>query len=361
MKTIIATTITTLIASASAASPGAGPGAGAWSVSTPESQGLSSAALQSAATTHLNSMRNRYCYLVVKNGVIVHEEYANGRTQSSTQAGFSTTKSSCAALFGIAVEQGWANVGDRVLDRISNNRQCVSSATFEDVLSMTGRASDNTFSYDTFGTACLDTLTDFIGDNNPDGLSADAWKNRYWMQTLGMEHMNWNIGRGNLISPACGYGQDISCRDLARSGQLFLNDGQWDGKQLANAEYMRNSRVNIPRNEEYGYTLWLDGRDPVDPAVSSHQGASGQCVYISKEHEALIVSMGNDSNCGNAWSAGRGAIVSNDHPRYMELQAMGALDVNGTMSTAMSTEEEVFWSEENKLLMTNFENPEMGQ
>jgi CubicO group peptidase (beta-lactamase class C family) len=303
-------------------------------------------------------MNNRYCYLVVKNGNIVHEEYRNGRTESSIQAGFSTTKSSCAALFGIAVQQGWADVGDRVLDRISSNRNCVSGATFEDVLSMTGRHDDNFFSYDTFGTACLDTLTDFIGNANPDGLSANAWKNRYWQEALGMEHMRWNVGSGSLISPACGYGQDISCRDLARSGQLFLNDGVWDGQQLANAEYMRNSREDIPRNEDYGYTLWLEPRDPVDNKVSSHQGASGQCVYISKEHEALIVSMGNDGSCGNAWSAGRSAIVSNDHPRYAEIQA--SLATFQAANSTMSMEEEAFWTAENELLNTNFENPEMG-
>ena len=65
--------------------------------------------------------------------------------------------------------------------------------------------------------------------------------------------------------------QTISCRDISRSGQLFLNDGVWDGKQLANAQCMRDARVNIPRNEEYGYTLWLDQNDPVDNKVSSQQ------------------------------------------------------------------------------------------
>jgi hypothetical protein len=131
---------------------------------------------------------------------------------------------------------------------------------------------------------------------------------------------------------------------------LFLNDGVWDGKQLANAQYMRESRENIPRNVAYGYTLWLEQNDPVDSKVSSQQGYLGQCVYISKEHEALIVSMGNDSDCGNAWSAGRSAIVSSDHPRYAEIQA--AVAAFKAENSNMSTEEEAFWKAENQLLFT---------
>ena len=48
---------------------------------------------------------------------------------------------------------------------------------------MTGRSpniADPQFEYDASGLECLDTLQDFISQNNHDGLSAVEWKNRYW-------------------------------------------------------------------------------------------------------------------------------------------------------------------------------------
>lgn len=55
-------------------------------------------------------IQRRRCFLVVKNGRIVYEKYRDGHGVTSTLQGYSTTKSSCAALFGIAVQQGWADV-----------------------------------------------------------------------------------------------------------------------------------------------------------------------------------------------------------------------------------------------------------
>lgn len=304
-----------------------GPGRGEWVVSSPESHGLSSAALQNAANEHLNSMSNRKCYIAIKNGEIVHEEYRNGGSISSTSAGWSTTKSSCAALYGIAIQQGWADVEDFVKDRNSGTRRCNNDAQFKHVLTMTGRSSnlDNpTFSYDTLGTQCLDNIADFITENNPDGLSAVDWKNKYWQEALGMEHMSWGSASSGL---GCGFGQDISCRDLARSGQLFLNNGMWEGEQLMAEQFAKDSREKTIGTHDYGYTVWLEPNDPVDPKVSSHNGMLGQCVYISKEHEAMVVTMGNDGGCGNVWSASRGALVSNDYPMYEEMLASGALNI----------------------------------
>ena len=46
------------------------------------------------------------------------------------------------------------------------------------VLTMTGRSADlgsPTFQYDASGTACLDTVADFLAENNPQGLAPGEW------------------------------------------------------------------------------------------------------------------------------------------------------------------------------------------
>jgi CubicO group peptidase (beta-lactamase class C family) len=280
---------------------------------------LSTAELEAAAAGANRQMGGRTCYLVVKNGKIVHETYYGSTQPSSIRAGFSTTKSMCASLFGIAKQQGWANTADKIAP--TGSRQCNSDADFSKVLTMTGQSSnlDNPrFRYDAVGTACLDTLNDFIGAKNPEGLSTEAFKNKYWHDVLGLEHTQWRSG---FFSSGlqCGYTAETSCRDLARMGQLWANDGEWAGAgQVMNKEFVQQGREwkYSGSGTEYGYTTWLDVNDPVDPKIARFDGMYAQCAFHSREHNAVVVSMGNGNSCVPAWTNGRSAIVSNDHPLY---------------------------------------------
>lgn len=212
---------------ADAASAHLGPGAGPWETATPESQGLSTQLLDQVEQRVEEAMTDRLCYLVVKNGYIVHETYRRGHTESSLHAGWSTTKSLCASLYGVAVQQGWANVDDLVRERNSGTRECNADASFSHVLAMTGQSAniDNpVFNYDASGLACLDTLADFIEENNPEGLTGREWKDKYYQEALGFEHSVWEDGPG-VPGPGhfpCGWGIQASCRDLARAGQVRI-------------------------------------------------------------------------------------------------------------------------------------------
>ena len=44
---------------------------------------------------------------------------------------------------------------------------------------------------------------------------------------------------------------------------------------------------------QFGYLSYLRESDPVDPGVSEYLGAGCQSVFISHEHQAVIVSMGD--------------------------------------------------------------------
>ena len=124
---------------------------------------------------------------MVKDGYIVKEAYRLGHTESSVRSAASVTKSLCSLMYGMAVEQGWANVEDLVRERNSGNtRQCAADADFRHVLTMTGRSIDPPlFQYDASGTACLDTVADFFAQNNPQGLDPNEWKDRFFREALG--------------------------------------------------------------------------------------------------------------------------------------------------------------------------------
>ena len=186
-----------------------GPGSGPWTVASPESVGLSAQALREAEEVVNDRVGGRICHVVVKDGAIVSEIYRSAGGENYTSAGYSTTKSQCSSLYGIAREQGWADPMERIDSRNSaGTRQCNPDAEFRHALSMTGESSDlsaPTFSYDTLGDRCLDTLTDFIQENNPDNLpTAEEWKDRHWQRPLGLEHSRWESGGGGTLP--CGSG-----------------------------------------------------------------------------------------------------------------------------------------------------------
>jgi CubicO group peptidase (beta-lactamase class C family) len=225
-----------------------GPGSGPWSVGTPESVGLSSAKLRASEEAVNDRVSGRVCYIVVKDGTIVEETYRLGHTQNSTMSGFSTTKSQCSSLYGIAREEGWADPMEPIAARNADTRQCNPSAEFRHSLSMTGESDDLAqpeWEYDTAGRRCLDTLSDFIEENNPEGVSAEEWKDRKWTGPLGIEHSTWTSGASGTLP--CGSGAVMSCRDLARTALLWTNNGQWpEHGQLVSEEHISAGRRRGP-------------------------------------------------------------------------------------------------------------------
>eukprot|EP00756_Hemistasia_phaeocysticola_P000614 Hpha_TRINITY_DN10451_c0_g2::TRINITY_DN10451_c0_g2_i1::g.193440::m.193440 len=303
-------TVALLAAAASARS--SGPGKGPWETASPESQGLSTDELKAAEEAVNGAVGGRVCYLVVKNGKIVHETYRGGWTESSTREGFSTTKSQCSSLYGIARQQGWADPNELVSSRNKGTRRCNPEATFKNSLSMTGTSPDINnprFSYDTLGTSCLDSLSDFIQENNPQRTSADEWKLRNWHEPLGLEHTRW--GGNNLM---CGTSSVISCRDLARTAQLWANDGEWPGAgQMVSKTHIEEGRKVFLEGGDYGYTVWLRPDDPVDGERVSFAGMFTQCALASAKHDTVVVSMGMEllgDGCAGVWDLSRDAIVS---------------------------------------------------
>lgn len=87
----------------------------------------------------------------------------------------------------------------------------------------------------------------------------------------------------------------ISCRDLARLGQLYLDDGRWDGKQFIDAHYIREAISPSERNPSYGF-LWLlnrEGRVANAPrSMYFAAGARGQYCFVLPEQRLVVATMG---------------------------------------------------------------------
>jgi CubicO group peptidase (beta-lactamase class C family) len=91
-----------------------------------------------------------------------------------------------------------------------------------------------------------------------------------------------------------GLGVDMTTRDFARFGLLYLRGGWWDGRPIVLASWVDESRTPAPTNQGYGLQWWL-GPDGVS---FSAEGLFGQRIVIVPGADLVIATnttQGGDS------------------------------------------------------------------
>jgi CubicO group peptidase (beta-lactamase class C family) len=82
----------------------------------------------------------------------------------------------------------------------------------------------------------------------------------------------------------------LPARDLAKFGYLYLNGGQWDGRQVVPADYVRTatSAAGASPNASYGYGwLWWVGAEGGRTFIA--RGHGGQLIYVVPEKDLVVV------------------------------------------------------------------------
>lgn len=91
-----------------------------------------------------------------------------------------------------------------------------------------------------------------------------------------------------------GGGLHVNTYDHARFGQLFLNRGIWNGKQVISEKWFEMMREPCSENDLYGLMWWLNtgGKrygQSVPESLFAASGAGGNTVNIDSEHGLVIV------------------------------------------------------------------------
>ncbi|GAE25113.1 beta-lactamase class C and other penicillin binding proteins [Halalkalibacter wakoensis JCM 9140] len=87
----------------------------------------------------------------------------------------------------------------------------------------------------------------------------------------------------------------MSTRDMARFGQLYLQNGQWAGQQIIPKEWvLKSTSVHTPVHSSltygYGYMWWVADKGPFkDLGLYSAIGRYGQSIDVIPEHNLVFV------------------------------------------------------------------------
>ncbi|WP_400263403.1 serine hydrolase domain-containing protein [Sphingobacterium sp. SG20118] len=125
------------------------------------------------------------------------------------------------------------------------------------------------------------------------GKSITDYLNEKIWQPVGMEYAaSWSIDqeKNGLEKTFCCL--NARARDFAKLGRLYLNQGNWEGKQLVPAEWVKEStRVDSTGGNyaKYQYQWWLPSLDGDFMA----QGILGQFIYVNPHKNLVIVRLGH--------------------------------------------------------------------
>ncbi|MGB9991295.1 serine hydrolase domain-containing protein [Massilia sp. SM-13] len=119
-----------------------------------------------------------------------------------------------------------------------------------------------------------------------------AFADEVLFKPLGITTVKWQF---QPLGPAMtGGGIGLRSRDLLKLGQLYLNGGKWEGKQIISADWVKRSiapHANARDDIDYGYLWWLQPFKVGERKVPSFgmSGMGGNKVYVLPEQDAVVV------------------------------------------------------------------------
>ncbi|AEG91826.1 serine hydrolase domain-containing protein [Ramlibacter tataouinensis] len=124
------------------------------------------------------------------------------------------------------------------------------------------------------------------------GLTLAGYASRRLWQPLGLQDASWSLDapreRGGMELAYCCI--HTSARNMARLGQLLLQEGQWNGRAVLPADFVRRMTSPNGQVDYYGHGLWMDPGH--SPPFYFMQGHLGQYTIVVPSAQLVIVRLG---------------------------------------------------------------------
>jgi CubicO group peptidase (beta-lactamase class C family) len=287
--------------------------------STPEAQGISSSAILAfveAVNQHFDSLHS---VMLVRHGHVVAEGWWAPYGAESRHSLYSLSKSFTSTAVGIAIAEGKFSLDDKVLKFFPEELPTEPSGNLKemrvsDLLRMsTGQQTEpprkpdevwtkeflahsvpfkpgTHFLYNTSATYMLSAIV-----QKATGMTLLDYLRPRLFEPLGIEHPIWETSPQGISTG--GYGLSIRTEDIARFGQLYLQQGKWQGKQLVPASWIEAATARQTSNgsdpnsdwaQGYGYQFWRCRH-----GAYRGDGAFGQyCIVLPEQDAVLAITSG---------------------------------------------------------------------
>ncbi len=283
--------------------------------STPEAQGVSSAAVLAFVDEAEKKVDSMHSFMLLRHGHVVAEGWWRPYGAKTRHELYSLSKSFTSTAVGLAVAEGKLSLDDPVLkffpddtpDSPSNNLKAM---RVRDLLRMsTGHQTEpglaaskepwtktflahpvpfkpgTHFLYNTAGTYMQSAIV-----QKATGKTVLEYLKPRLFEPLGIEDPTWGTSPQGISLG--GYGLSVRTEDIARFGQLYLQKGVWHGRKLIPSEWveaataLQTSNGSNPQSDweqGYGYQFWRCRH-----GAYRGDGAFGQFCLVMPEQDAVL-------------------------------------------------------------------------
>jgi len=271
--------------------------------------------------------------VVLKDGAIVHESYHKGTTAADLRISWSVAKSYLSALVGVLLEEGAiGSIDDPVVQyapalaggaydgaSIRNVLKMASGVIFdEDYLDRAsdinrmGRVLALGGSMDAFAAGLEDTFAEpgvqwqYVSIDThvlamvvrgATGRPIAELLSEKIIAPMGLEYAPYYLTDGLGTAFVLG-GLNLTTRDYARMGQMFLQEGFFNGSQIVPAGWVAASTVPSAPTAMgeigYGYQWWIPQGAVAGEFMA--RGIYGQYVYVNRMRGVVIATNAADRN-----------------------------------------------------------------
>jgi CubicO group peptidase (beta-lactamase class C family) len=293
--------------------------------STPEAQGIASEAVREfvEAADHIDTLHS---FMIVRHGRVIGEGWWKPEVADKPHVLHSLSKSFNSTAVGLAIAEGKLSLDDPVLkffpaDAPAEPSDNLKAMKVRDLLTMScghetePKAVGGTpsvkqflahpvphlpgthFQYNTMGSYTLSAIvTKVTGETVLDYLKPRLF------EPLGIEHPDWQASsEGYSLG---GSGLKLCTEDIAKFGQLYLQKGKLNGKQLIPEKWVELATIKqVPNEQEghakigvdwtqgYGFQFWRCTHN-----AFRGDGAAGQLCVVIPDKDAVIAITANTGN-----------------------------------------------------------------
>jgi CubicO group peptidase (beta-lactamase class C family) len=299
--------------------------------SIPETEGVSSKGILEFLDAVGTGKHEFHSFMFLRHGKVIAEGWWNPYRPDLKHTMYSVSKSFTSTAIGFAVSEKRLTVNDKVIsffpDKLPDTASnYLAALTIKDLLTMSvGQAPDPTgtvaaketdwvksflalsilkkpgseFLYNSLGTFMLSAIVQKVtGQKVIDYLRPRLFK------PLGITGMDWETDP--MSTSTGGWGLRIKTEDMARFGQLYLQKGKWNGKQVLPEEWVEEATTfkidqapSAPQSKKdssdwmqgYCYQFWRSRNNSY-----RGDGAFGQYILVLPEQDAVIVITSETAN-----------------------------------------------------------------
>ncbi len=279
---------------------------------------------------------NTVAFLIIKNDSIRYEKYFNEYSKESIVPSFSMAKSFVSALVGIAVDEGYIkNIKQPITDYLPElkNNKGFDKITIENVLNMRSGIKFTEGYYNPFGgvsqyyyglnikkyirhlkikeepdkefeyISVNTQLLAWIVERATKKQVSDYLQEKIW-SPLGMEYdASWSIDSKKNKTEKAYCCINARARDYAKFGRLYLNKGNWDGRQIISKDWVEKS-IHVPKednqfrfeNKDYSYSYQWWHNFNYNEVSDSVTLLRTEKVYSEKDKKGIVKKYIKSSN-----------------------------------------------------------------